>query len=118
MYELNSFLPAGSGWSVEYGNTISTILAKLLAWGTDPAGIIMPSSWTPAQVTYSYTSTGSAVSIKDKSTASKSMTLTDNETITDLNVKVTLYSHAVRRPEVRTGRPRQRHARCSATRAL
>ena len=42
-------------------------------------------------VTYSYTSTGSAVAIKDKSTASKSMTLTDNATITDLNVKVTLY---------------------------
>ena len=41
-------------------------------------------------VTYSYTSTGSAVSIKDNSTASKAMTLTDNATITDLNVKVTL----------------------------
>ena len=42
-------------------------------------------------VTYSYTSTGGAVSIKDKSIASKAMTLTDNATITDLNVKVTLY---------------------------
>ena len=41
-------------------------------------------------MTYSYTSTGSAVSIKDKSTASKVMTLTDNVTITDLNVQVTL----------------------------
>ena len=58
------------------------------------------------QATYSYTSTGSAVSIKDKSTASKAMTLTDNETITDLNVTVKLYSHAVRRPAVRPGRAR------------
>jgi subtilisin-like proprotein convertase family protein len=47
--------------------------------------------WDTQQATYSYTSTGSAVSIKDKSIASKSMTLTDNARITDLNVKVTLY---------------------------
>jgi subtilisin-like proprotein convertase family protein len=54
--------------------------------GTGFTGFLMDTK----QATYSYTSTGSAVAIKDNASASKAMTLTDNVTITDLNVKVTL----------------------------
>ena len=65
--------------------------AKLSVSGYNPAGILHGFLMDTRAATYSYTSTGSAVSIKDKATASKAMTLTDNATITDLNVKVTLY---------------------------
>ena len=63
--------------------------ARSSVMGTNPSVVPALSHGHP-RATYSYTSTGSAVAIKDNAAASKAMTLTDNATITDLNVKVTL----------------------------
>ncbi len=73
------------GWQMNNQGQLVGFMEK--SGSTDKGHFI----WDTQQATYSYTSTGSAVAIKDKSTASKAMTLTDNVTITDLNVKVTLY---------------------------
>ena len=90
MYDLNSFLPTGSGWTLDSACDISDD-GQIVGRGPGPAGISRAYLMDTRAATYSYTSTGSAVSIKDKAAASKAMTLTDNVTITDLNVKVTLY---------------------------
>jgi subtilisin-like proprotein convertase family protein len=90
MQNLNVFLPNGSGWSLASGYGINN-QGQVIGNGYSPSGSYRAFLMDTRAVTYSYTSTGSAVSIKDKSTASKAMTLTDNVTITDLNVKVTLY---------------------------
>jgi hypothetical protein len=90
MHDLNNFLPAGSGWSRLYRASGINDQGQIAGSGYNAAGIQHAFLMDTRQVTYSYTSTGSAVAIKDKSTASKAMTLTDNVTITDLNVKVTL----------------------------
>ena len=63
---------------------------QIVGTGYNPAGFQHAFLMDTRAVTYSYTSTGSAVAIKDKSSASKAMTLTDNATITDLNVSVKL----------------------------
>ena len=89
MENLNDYLPAGSGWSLTYARDIND-QGQIVGSGYNPGGYDHAFLMDTRAVTYSYTSTGSAVAIKDKSTASKSMTLTDNVTITDLNVKVTL----------------------------
>ena len=89
MENLNDYLPAGSGWSLTYARDIND-QGQIVGSGYNPAGYDHAFLMDTRAVTYSYTSTGSAVSIKDKSTASKAMTLTDNATITDLNVQVTL----------------------------
>jgi len=91
MRNLNNFLPAAAAGSVlKRGKDINDY-GQVVFFGYNPAGAHRAFLMDTRAVTYSYASTGSAVSIRDKSTASKSMTLTDNETITDLNVAVTLY---------------------------
>ena len=91
MRNLNNFLPAAeSGWSLRGAVAINNV-GQVVGFGYNPAGAYRGFLMDTRDVTYSYTSTGSAVAIKDKSTASKSMTLSDNETITDLNVAVKLY---------------------------
>ena len=72
-------------------HTVSMTKVRLSVNGRNPAGVTHAIFMDTKQATYSYTSTGSAVAIKDNASASKAMTLTDNVTITDLNVKVTLY---------------------------
>jgi subtilisin-like proprotein convertase family protein len=64
---------------------------QIVGLSYNPDGITNAYLMDTRAVTYSYTSTGKAVSIKDASTASLAMTLSDNETITDLNVAVKLY---------------------------
>jgi probable HAF family extracellular repeat protein len=89
MYNLSNFLPtSASGWKLA-GQGINDY-GQIVGRGTNPAGETRAFLMDTRAVTYSYTSTGSAVSIKDNASASKAMTLTDNVTITDLNVKVTL----------------------------
>jgi probable HAF family extracellular repeat protein len=89
MYDLNSFLPTGAGWLLTYAHGIND-QGQIVTDGRNPAGVTHAILMDTRQATYSYTSTGSAVAIKDNAAASKAMTLTDNVTITDLNVKVTL----------------------------
>jgi probable HAF family extracellular repeat protein len=91
MRNLNDYLPvAASAWKLSGAHAINDF-GQVAGFGYNPVGAYRGFLMDTRAVTYSYTSTGSAVSIKDKSTASKAMTLTDNATITDLNVKVTLY---------------------------
>ena len=91
MRNLNDFLPAGSGWSYLNNATGINEQGQIVGFGYNVAGIQHAFLMDTRQAIYSYTSIGSAVAIKDKASASKAMTLTDNATITDLNVKVTLY---------------------------
>ena len=87
--DINSFLPTGSGWWLSWAKDIND-QGQIVGRGYNPAGIEHGFLMDTRAVTYSYTSTGSAVAIKDNAAASKAMTLTDNATITDLNVKVKL----------------------------
>jgi probable HAF family extracellular repeat protein len=90
MRDLSQFLPAwAAGWTNVSAKDINDH-GQIIAGGYNTGEPLHALLIDTQQVTYSYTSTGSAVSIKDKSTASKSMTLADNETITDLNVQVKL----------------------------
>jgi probable HAF family extracellular repeat protein len=91
MRDLNSFLPVGSGWSTLYLASGINDQGQIAGQGYNTAGVQHAFLMDTRAVTYSYTSTGSAVAIKDKSTASKAMTLTDANSITDLNVSVNLY---------------------------
>jgi subtilisin-like proprotein convertase family protein len=91
MHNPNNYLPAAaSGWSLSNARDINDY-GQIVGGGRNPAGVDGAYLMDTRAVTYSYTSTAKSVSIRDGSTASQSMTLSDNETITDLNVAVKLY---------------------------
>jgi subtilisin-like proprotein convertase family protein len=93
LYNLSNYMPKPEefGWiltSVQAINNDGQVVGSLYSQKTTNyyTGYVMDTR----EVTYSYTSMVTWVPIRDMSTASQSMTLTDNVTITDLNVRVTL----------------------------
>jgi subtilisin-like proprotein convertase family protein len=89
MHDLNDLIPVGSGWYLRKAMAIND-QGQIVGFGPNPTGAIHGFLLNP---TYSYTSAGSAVAIKDNAPTSQAMTLTDAYLISDLNVTVNL-THA------------------------
>ncbi len=92
LHDLNDFLPAGSGWTLHAASSINEY-GLIVGRGKNPLGQFHAFLMDTSTPVYSYTSTGSAVAIRDKASASKAMTLDDDYVTFDLNVAINL-THA------------------------